>query len=294
MKRFSFITPIHKVPKTFKNCIEGFEKQNIDFEWIIVINGPHLKNTDLDVFFEKSCIKDKTKIIFRPDLIGPSSSRNIGIESANGQYLIFLDSDDYLDSSFLFFLQQRIDEIEDESFAIAANGRRYVAGKNSYGKNNLIFSSRELSKAEISLNYVGSISGFCISQNLNVRFSENLTFFEDYEVYMKIMNQGKKIYGCHQAIYNYCLDEDSLTNLIKRDNFNRIIQARDQIFATTIKNIISYRLSILAYFQISRLVYMHKRSIARFLLLSMITFSIYPPYFYFFFKRLLINLRITS
>ena len=293
MISFTFITPIHKIPPTFVKCIEGLENQTIDFEWIIIVNGPFLKEKDVANYLENSVILTKTKIIYRPDLNGPSSSRNIGIENSSSRYIIFLDSDDYLEASYLKYIQQMIDQIDEKTFALAANGKRFRDGKSSNGKNNLVFSSRELSRSEISLNYIGSITGFCITQDLQIRFTNDIIFFEDYDFYMKILNAGIKIYGCYDAIYNYCLDQNSLTNLTRKKNFVDIIKARKAISLSSIKNLPNFGARILASCQISRLFYLHKGAYVRFLCYSFIIFILYPPYFYHFFKRLFINLKAS-
>ena len=100
MPLFSVITPINSIPDSFEDCCLSLMNQTLkDFEWIIVINGRELKKNQLENFVCNYSISD-IKIIETNDSSGPSKARNLGINNSIGNYLVFLDSDDYLFSNF--------------------------------------------------------------------------------------------------------------------------------------------------------------------------------------------------
>ena len=137
--KFSIITPLHQIPDTFLECYKSLELQPEVFEWIIVLNGDSIEKSQVLESLKDRPILNKTKILFYQGPRGPSGPRNLGLDNAAGKYIIFLDSDDYLEARFLSTLSEKIQSISDTRFAIAANGMRYGKYKISTGKNNLIF-----------------------------------------------------------------------------------------------------------------------------------------------------------
>lgn len=88
MPKFSIIVPVYNVEDYIEKCIESIEKQTYkDYEIIIVNDGTKDKSIDK--------IKDKKVKIINQKNKGLSAARNKGVEYAKGDYLIFLDSDDY-------------------------------------------------------------------------------------------------------------------------------------------------------------------------------------------------------
>lgn len=90
--RYSVIIPVHNRESEIKNCVESVLRQSEkDYEIILVDDG----STDssgkiLDEYAEKH---DFIKVIHKPNG-GAGQSRNVGIENASGEYLLFLDDDD--------------------------------------------------------------------------------------------------------------------------------------------------------------------------------------------------------
>ena len=289
MKEFSIVTPIHKIPETFIDCISSLESQEISFEWIIILNGD-IKDEEVERALINSSIKDQVLLTRSNGPQGPSHPRNVGINKARGEYIIFLDSDDCLAKEFLLNLSKKIHKIDDRSFAIAANGKRFNKHKKSIGKNNLIFNDGMVSGAQCSVNYIGSISGFCISKNSAVRFNEKLTFFEDFDLYLKLHNRCIPIYRFEDVIYFYCVSDDSVTGQISH-NLDLIKDARKIILRETVPQILNLYYRFLVRLQLYRLQQSHSQNNFMLFVLSFIIFLLYPLYFKDFLRRLLTNLN---
>lgn len=90
--RYSVIIPVHNRENEIKNCVDSVLRQTYkDYEIIAVDDG----STDssgkiLDEYAKKY---DFIKVIHKPNG-GAGQSRNVGIENASGEYLLFLDDDD--------------------------------------------------------------------------------------------------------------------------------------------------------------------------------------------------------
>lgn len=93
----SIIIPYYKAKSTILRAIKSIENQsNSEWELLIVDDG---SEDDLDVFLSKS-LNEKIKLLKKGNT-GPSDSRNYGVEHAEGQFIAFLDSDDWLSSDWL-------------------------------------------------------------------------------------------------------------------------------------------------------------------------------------------------
>lgn len=93
MVKISAVLPAYNVEKYLGQCIESIINQNIECEIIIVNDG----STDNTLSVAES-YKEKYPFIkvFSQENCGQSTARNKGIENATGEYLLLLDSDDYL------------------------------------------------------------------------------------------------------------------------------------------------------------------------------------------------------
>ena len=95
MLKFSIIVPIYKVEDCIHQCVDSILSQNFDdYELLLVDDGsPDRCPAICDEYAEK----DKhVKVIHKPNG-GASDARNVGIKEAVGEYLVFIDSDDYWD-----------------------------------------------------------------------------------------------------------------------------------------------------------------------------------------------------
>lgn len=105
--RFSIIVPVYNVEKYLSKCLDSVINQiNQDFEIIVVNDGsPDNSQKIIDEYVEKYPEKIKG---FTKENGGLSDARNYGISKASGEYLIFLDSDDYIDEHLLEKLNEKI------------------------------------------------------------------------------------------------------------------------------------------------------------------------------------------
>lgn len=96
MKKLSIIIPVYDVEQYIRPCIESIFRQDLcenDFELILVNDG----STDSSIEQIQDIIDSHPNIIYiNQNHLGLSSARNIGLSKANGQFILFIDSDDLL------------------------------------------------------------------------------------------------------------------------------------------------------------------------------------------------------
>ena len=95
----SVIMPVYNAEKSLKKSVDSVLNQTFpDFELIIVDDG----STDSSgLLCDEYAVKDKRVKVIHQENSGVSKTRNTGIDAANGEYLVFLDSDDVMDLNLL-------------------------------------------------------------------------------------------------------------------------------------------------------------------------------------------------
>ncbi len=122
--KYSVIIPVYNSEKTIKRCIESITSQKRNDVEIIVINDG---STDMS---ESICNKMQNKynniVYIRKENGGVSSARNSGLCVAKGKYVMFIDSDDYVDSKCFEIFDSYTKSDADYYqfvFSIEANGK---------------------------------------------------------------------------------------------------------------------------------------------------------------------------
>lgn len=110
MIKYSFIVPVYNTSKYLKRCLDSILKQSFkDYEIIIVNDGSTDDSFKIISKYEKK--NDNVKVITQKNQ-GLSMARNNGVKKATGEYLIFIDSDDYVEKNLLKEIDKEIDGVE--------------------------------------------------------------------------------------------------------------------------------------------------------------------------------------
>lgn len=112
--KFSIIVPIYNVEKYLSYCLESIIKQTVKDIEIICVNDGSTDNS-LSILTEFAKIDDRIQIVNKANG-GLSSARNIGLDVANGEYILFVDSDDMIkentcDRLYMEMLQTNADVV---------------------------------------------------------------------------------------------------------------------------------------------------------------------------------------
>lgn len=106
MPLISFVIPVYNVEKYLCQCVESILSQSFEeFEIILVNDGSKDRSGDI---CDEYALKDKrVKVIHKPNG-GLSDARNAGVPAAVGEYIIFIDSDDYIKENTLSVIAERL------------------------------------------------------------------------------------------------------------------------------------------------------------------------------------------
>ena len=107
-KKISIIIPVYNAEKFLKRCLESVINQTYkNFEVICVDDGSKDNSSKI---IEKIAKKDNRIILIKQKNQGVSIARNNAIEKSTGEYIMFLDSDDYMDKNMCEIMIKAINE----------------------------------------------------------------------------------------------------------------------------------------------------------------------------------------
>lgn len=128
MPFFSVIVPVYNVEEFLEKCVESVLNQSFsDFELILVDDG---SNDSSPKICDSYASKDERIKAFHIKNIGLSGARNFGLDNACGEYVLFLDSDDFYNSSdALFELHNELEKNNSDIVIFGCTDWNMITGK---------------------------------------------------------------------------------------------------------------------------------------------------------------------
>ena len=108
MAKISVIVPVYNTSKYICKCLDSLINQTIKNEIeIIIVNDGSTDNSEeiIKNYIEKQENKNLIKY-YKKQNEGIAKTRNFGIEKATGEYILFVDSDDYIDNKLIEKLEK--------------------------------------------------------------------------------------------------------------------------------------------------------------------------------------------
>lgn len=233
--KFSVIIPIYKVEQYLKECIDSVLRQTYsNYEIILVDDGsPDFCPAICDEYANKF---EFIKVLHKKNG-GLSDARNAGLDFATGEYIIFLDSDDYWEekdflkkvNSFIISksCSEQIDIILFQAKKFVEESRSYVLDQyysseyiNSIGKDKTLRYLMETGTYSMAANTKVLRRKFL--HDNKIMFEKNL-LGEDLDWFLQILFKVDNIYAIDDINYIYRIREGSITNTIGAKNLSDTI-----------------------------------------------------------------------
>ena len=228
MKKVSIIIPCYNVSKYINKCIDSVLNSTLKDIEVIVINDGSKDNT-LDLLKE---YKDDRLIIIDKKNEGVAAARNDGLKKATGEYISFIDSDDYIDENMYSDMYNKakknnLDLIACDALLIYPNENRVV-------KSNITDKS---TKEELM------IDAYAVTWNKLYRkeilkdltFTKGINLCEDVEFLYKVYSKINRVGSIYKAYYNYIQRPNSLT-YVYDEKIYHVIKAMDNVLEYYKKN----------------------------------------------------------
>lgn len=214
--KFSIIIPVYNVDKYIDKCLDSIFKQKYKNYEVIIINDGSADNS-LKIIESYSNKDNRFKVINQKNK-GVSEARNAGINAVTGDYIIFIDSDDYVDDDLLYILNEKVskyqtDLVRYECVVVDKNGNKLSSiDYPEYDNKNTDDIMEEL----ITRNYVETLWLYCYKTNFwreNEFVFEKGRVHEDYGLLLKILYLANSISSINYHGYYYVQREGSITKI---------------------------------------------------------------------------------
>ena len=230
-KLVSIIVTIYNVEQFLDRCIDSVVKQTYkNLEIILVNDGSTDSSLEICKRWKN---KDKRIILVNKKNGGLSDARNSGIDKSNGEFLYFLDSDDFIENNTIELMMKKMAEHNSEivisnRYHYYDNGKKIIKFKME--KNDLILDT-ETSLFELN-NFKYYDMSAC-SKLFKKDLFEQIRFpikklCEDFYVMYKILEKSKTIIYISTPLYYYYQREGSISKN-KNMNIDFVIAAKEQM-----------------------------------------------------------------
>ena len=236
----SVIVPVYNAEKYLRKCLESIVNQTYkDLEIILVDDG----STDLSpqICDEYAAKDERIRVIHKPNG-GVSTARNVGLDSFNGEYVTFIDSDDYIEINMferifeaisakdvdLVFIREKSVNIEGKTI--------YVNGEAPTAK--ILYIDKEKAEERIIKMQINGMCDKTYKRSLidGIRVFEGKQHGEDLLFNIQVLERVKTAALIDEILYSYVSNEDSITHvpfnehtvdgLFFKDETERIIEEK--------------------------------------------------------------------
>lgn len=234
MAKVSIIVPVYNTGKYVGKCLDSLVKQTINDEIeIIVINDG--STDDSGEIIKKYIQKQENKQIikyYEKENEGIAKTRNYGIEKATGEYILFVDSDDYIDARLIEklkpYLEKQIELIKFKLQRVDENGKilEKVNGP-IFEKKTGEEAFNEMYSQDILLD---SPCVYLIKKELFTKnnFQFKQTYHEDFGLIPIILLVAKSVTSVNEYLYNYVQVGNSIT---RNEDYQKTIRKMEDCMA---------------------------------------------------------------
>ena len=241
MIKVSVIIPVYKVPLEYlRTCFDSLIVQTMqECEFIVVSDGAPKAECSVCKEF---AAKDSRFKYFERMHAGVSATRNYGLNQAQGEYVSFVDSDDFVKPNYLsFFSELEIfpdiiffnltlqfqDKIIPKSFVQTAFATDKIEIQNCLLK---LFNQNNCDNLGFAVNKF--FRKKIIDDNM-IRFAENISFMEDHIFTLQFCQFISNIYIFNEELYHYKLSMGGLSHAMYNDEFYHKLSVK---FTEVVKN----------------------------------------------------------
>lgn len=236
--KISIVVPVHNSEKSISRCIESLINQSLKELEIILINDNSTDKTNTILTKYQQLYPDRIVLLHsnKPkEMLGPGYARNLGIEAAQGEYIGFVDSDDWVDSNlynsaYNTLLKSDADiaifGVKDEQMNSICSQIRY---KYTYNIINNLFALHMLCRSHNNDCYISPM----VCQKLyrksfikdnNLYFNTN-SFYEDDQFSFCCFLHECTIVLVPETYYHYYQNPNSITHTFSKKHIDTLVDA---------------------------------------------------------------------
>lgn len=229
----SIIVPTYNVENYLSNCLDSLLNQDLsphDYEIIVVNDGSTDASKEIAVNYEKKHTQIR---LFSQQNQGLSAARNQGVKLAKGEYIYFVDSDDYIAANTLGYL---ISQTNDYDLEILRFGFRQTSDLNIRNASNYEIIGTEELKVSDGITFVAenpipdcSVWIYFIKRDYLLGLGCTFPigrFHEDYTFSMAVFANSQRIANSSLDVYRYVKRPDSITTKHSKQHSLKVIDSQ--------------------------------------------------------------------
>lgn len=231
--KFSILVPVYNVEKYLEQCVESLLNQTYkgNYEIILVDDGSTDSSSDICDRYQKSN-PDKIKVVHKKNE-GLVSARQAGIEIANGDFSLFVDSDDFVETKLLETVNDCIERNDNPDMVIYSfryySNDKTTERKTALSENETMFSSdnkKELYEALITTTFITSLWTKALKTEIlktdptdySLFYDKNMA--EDWFRSIHLLTSAERIVYINEPLYNYRTNEDSISRSFRPETIS--------------------------------------------------------------------------
>ena len=213
----SIIVPVYNIIEYLPRCVESLRKQTYDKIEILLVDDGSTDGTS--ALCDALAAEDVRIRVFHKQNGGSSSARNLGIQEATGEYLGFVDSDDYVTNDYIDTLVREVDTAQlvcAEYFLVNEN-------REECHKSELSSTDKKIMSANEAINMLQKQDAFQgylwnkiflrdIIINENIWFDSRIKIWEDMLFCLKYLMKIETVCYVGKPIYYYVQRSSSAMN----------------------------------------------------------------------------------
>ena len=252
----SIIVPVYNVEPYLKKCLDSLVNQTLENIEIIAVNDASPDNCISILKEYKIKYPDKFSYIDSPVNLRQGGAKNLGIKAAQGKYIAFIDSDDWVDLDMYRLLYEKgietNSDIVDADYYFATHDKLVFNLSNSADQIGVLDNIKRKSLILSNGRMVTKIYRKTIFFENNIRFPEH-TFYEDNEIGKLPLMYANKLEKVNKPLYYYFMRENSTSHTIAHypDRFqtsiNMLLHLKERGFYNVYKEEIDICFLILYY-----------------------------------------------
>lgn len=244
----SIIVTAYNAEKTIERCLNSILDNNYDDYEIVVINDGSVDKTEEIVQLFAS---EKIKYFYKKNE-GVSSARNLGLKKSIGEYVTFVDSDDYISNNYFEGLDKYIKCKEKEKVDIIKR-KAVIVNENSKQEKKIMGPCFDKVSGEEAFNklcfedkFLDTLWSYIIKKSLfeenNLKFIEG-KFHEDFGLLPLIILKAKTFVSLEEYVYYYIQTENSIMR--EKNEAKTLKKAEDALFHydNILENIQNYNIN---------------------------------------------------
>ncbi len=222
MPKVSIIVPVYKAEKYLRRCVDSIVAQTYsDWELLLIDDGSPDRSGEI---CDEYAQKDRRVRVFHKENGGVSSARDLALDNVQGEYLTFVDADDWIDADNLavclpIIEKNRLDVLQFPFKRIDENGT--VLQTQHLVPTDVLDLPSYITDRHFNLSVWGAYLKNSIVQENHVRFEEDLKLAEDQIFMMTVMSKSERLQAIDSVYYNYYFNSEGATSNEKTEDLIR-------------------------------------------------------------------------